>query len=118
MVSIRWRRRFVQVARAPLPTEIPGLVVHINPVYAELLRVFGPPDTPDNPLVGTKYDPRLALRRDHEKFKRRRTKSVARWQRWDARLRGHNPVPSPGWLEALEAADHDATPSRQPELPT
>ncbi len=65
--------------------------------------------------MGTKYDPRLALRRDHEKFKRRRTKSVARWQRWDARLRGHNPVPSPGWPEALEAADHDATPSRQPE---
>ncbi len=35
-------RRSVQVARAPLPTEIPSLVVHINPVYAELLRVFGP----------------------------------------------------------------------------
>lgn len=73
----------------------------INPIYAALLRVLGPPESQDNPLLGTKYDPRLAARRAQEKSERHRDKALVRWQRWEHRLHGHHPVPPPsaaaGW---------------------
>src|SRR4029453_15936930 len=30
---------------------------HINPIKAQLLKIFGPADGRGNPLVGTQYDP-------------------------------------------------------------
>jgi hypothetical protein len=41
-------------------------VRHINPVRAHLLQVFGPADSWDSPLVGTKYDPVIRQHRQHE----------------------------------------------------
>src|SRR6476661_1107306 len=44
---------------------------HINPVRARLLKVFGPADGWDNPLVGTQYDPavrqKIEIERRHER---------------------------------------------------
>lgn len=102
--------RATDTARPPLPTEPSTLQIRrINAIYAALLWVLGPSDTPDGPLAGTRFDPELAAPRDHERAERRYVKSVARWQRWDARLHGHNPIPPPWWAEALDAADREAT---------
>lgn len=77
----------------------------MSPVYAMLLRIFGPADRPDNPLVGTQYDPGRAAREDQRRFRRRRNRSIRLHRRWDKLLRGHNPVPA--WTEDT-AADEDA----------
>ena len=59
----------------------PGLE-HINPIKAQLLKIFGPADGRGNPLVGTQYDPvvrqKIETERQHE-----------RWARQDARRHGH-----------------------------
>jgi hypothetical protein len=59
----------------------PGLE-HINPIKAQLLKIFGPADGLGNPLVGTQYDPvvrqKIETERQHE-----------RWARQDARRHGH-----------------------------
>lgn len=64
----------------------------INPVYAVLVRVFGPAECSDNPLEGTKYDSLLALQRERERFERRSAKAIPRWQRREQRLHGHDPL--------------------------
>ena len=55
---------------------------HINPIKAQLLKILGPADGWDNPLVGTQYDPvvrqKIETERQHE-----------RWARQDARRHGH-----------------------------
>ena len=55
---------------------------HINPIKAQLLKIFGPADGRGNPLVGTQYDPvvrqKIETERQHE-----------RWARQDARRHGH-----------------------------
>jgi hypothetical protein len=43
----------------------------IHPVRAWLLKIWGPADAWDNPLVGTKHDPALKQRRDLEKHHER-----------------------------------------------
>jgi hypothetical protein len=59
----------------------PGLE-HINPIKGQLLKILGPADGWDNPLVGTQYDPvvrqKIETERQHE-----------RWARQDARRHGH-----------------------------
>ena len=59
----------------------PGLE-HINPIKGQLLKIFGPADGWDNPLVGTQYDPvvrqKIETERQHE-----------RWARQDARRHSH-----------------------------
>jgi hypothetical protein len=55
---------------------------HINPVKAQLLKIFGPADGRGNPLVGTQYDP--AVRQKIETERRHE-----RWARQDARRHGH-----------------------------
>lgn len=106
----RRQRRTTDTAPPPSPTELSGLQVRrINAFYAALLQVFGPSDTPDGPLAGTRFDPELVSRREHERAEWRYAKSIARWRRWDGRLHGHNPVPPPWWAEALDAADREAT---------
>lgn len=74
---------------------------------AMLLKIFGPADRPDNPLVGTRYDPARAAREYQSQFRRRRDRSMRLWRRWDKMLRGHNPVPP--WDEAIASRDtvHD-----------
>jgi hypothetical protein len=54
----------------------------INPVYATLLRMWGPADSWDNPLVGTRFDPRLSVQRQQETVQRRRAVWDARRGRW------------------------------------
>lgn len=49
----------------------------ISPVRAALLRIWGPADSWDNPLTGTRYDPALAAERQHKSLEVRRL----RWQR-------------------------------------
>ena len=59
----------------------PGLE-HINPIKGQLLKILGPADGWDNPLVGTQYDPvvrqKIETERQHE-----------RWARHDARRDAH-----------------------------
>ena len=44
----------------------------INPITARLLMVWGPADSWDNPLGGTKYDPRIRQRHaDRRRAERR-----------------------------------------------
>lgn len=57
-------------------------VRNINPVRARLLQVFGPADSWDNPLAGTKYDPAI---RQHEEQTRRGEKQARRAERRRAR---------------------------------
>ena len=45
---------------------------YINPIRAWLLEIYGPADSWDNPLVGTKYDPVVKQRRDLEHRAERR----------------------------------------------
>ncbi len=59
----------------------PGLE-HINPIKAQLLKIFGPADGRGNPLVGTQYDP--VVRQEIETERRHE-----RWARQDARRHGH-----------------------------
>jgi hypothetical protein len=46
----------------PSRTESEGLKP-INPIRARLLMVWGPAEAWDNPLSGTKYDPRIRQRK-------------------------------------------------------
>lgn len=50
----------------------------ISPVRAFLIRAFGPADSWDNPLVGTKYDSRLAEHRQRVAVARRRARASSR----------------------------------------
>ena len=63
----------------------------MNPVRAALLRVWGPAESWDNPLTGTKYDPALRAVRQHESLERRRARWERRKQHWNDRL--HPPFP-------------------------
>jgi len=49
----------------------------LSHLKAMLLKVWGPADSWDNPLVGTRYDPALAQQRQHDQLEYRR----ARWER-------------------------------------
>lgn len=53
-----------------------------------LLRIWGPADSWDNPLVGTRYDPALRNKRQHDDLELRRQRWDQRKQRWDQRLHG------------------------------
>jgi hypothetical protein len=66
----------------------------INPFRAMLLKVWGPADSWDNPLTGTKYDPVLKQRRQHEDLEFRRHRWEERKEHWDERLHGHHPESS------------------------
>ena len=50
----------------------------ISRTQALLIRLLGPADSWDNPLVGTKYDPRLAEHRQRVAVARRRARESAR----------------------------------------
>lgn len=57
----------------------------IGAVHATLLRMLGPADSWDNPLVGTRYDPRVSVQRRHEQLEHRRAVwdgRRARWEQW------------------------------------
>jgi len=56
--------------------------IPISRLKAFALRLWGPADSHDNPLYGTKYDPRLRQQRQHESLEYRR----ARWERRKQRL--------------------------------
>lgn len=57
---------------------------------AMLLRIWGPADGWDNPLVGTKYDPALRTQRQHQKLEERRERWEHRKQHWDERFHHHH----------------------------
>lgn len=59
----------------------------INCVHAFLLRTLGPADSWDNPLMGTKYDPRLAEHRQRVAVARRRARAAERAARSQSILR-------------------------------
>lgn len=50
----------------------------IHPVHAFFLRLLGPSDSWDSPLVGTKYDPHIRLTHQQEKAARRRERAEQR----------------------------------------
>ena len=62
----------------------------INPVRAALLRIWGPAESWDNPLTGTKYDPALRATRQHESLERRRERWERRKEHWNERLHPHH----------------------------
>jgi hypothetical protein len=62
----------------------------INPIRAWALKIWGPANSWDNPLTGTRYDPVVlehkALERKHDREARREQRRRARHQRharWD-----------------------------------
>lgn len=57
----------------------------INKFRAMLLRIWGPADGWDNPLVGTKYDPGLRAQRQHDSLEERRERWQHRKEHWDDR---------------------------------
>jgi len=57
-----------------------------------LLRIWGPSDSWDNPLVGTRYDPALRTKRQHDDLEYRRHRWEERKEHWNERL--HGPAPS------------------------
>jgi len=61
----------------------------IGRVQAALLRVWGPADSWDNPLAGTKYDPVHQAERQHASLEHRRERWEERKRHWDERLHGH-----------------------------
>lgn len=71
-----------------MPAEDEGLKP-IGRVQGTLLRIWGPSDSWDNPLVGTRYDPALRNKRQHDDLEHRRQRWQQRKQRWDERLHGH-----------------------------
>jgi hypothetical protein len=68
----------------------------IGRVRATLLRVWGPADSWDSPLSGTKYDPIHQAERQHESLERRRMRWDRRKQHWDERLHNLRPGGTPG----------------------
>lgn len=62
----------------------------INHVRAVLLRIWGPADSWDNPLVGTKYDPARAAARQHASTERHRATNRQRRQHWEQFLQAHH----------------------------
>jgi hypothetical protein len=50
----------------------------ISRMHAFLIRLLGPADSWDNPLMGTKYDPRLAEHRHRVAVARRRARASGR----------------------------------------
>lgn len=89
----------------------------INPLYAALVRVFGPAQCGDNPLAGTKYDAVLAGQRDRERYERRAAKAIPRWQRRN--LRAGSPGPqrsSAGSSGTLAAPESGREGTRTPDL--
>ena len=55
---------------------------HINPIKAQLLKIFGPADGRGNPLNGTQYDPvvrqKIETERRHERWARQEERRHAR----------------------------------------
>jgi hypothetical protein len=62
----------------------------INSFRAALLRVWGPADSWDNPLAGTKYDPKLRAQRQHDSLEHRQERWEHRKQHFDELLHGHH----------------------------
>ena len=58
---------------------------HINPIKAQLLKIFGPADGRGNPLVGTQYDPvvrqKIETERRHERWARQEERRDAHAER-------------------------------------
>jgi hypothetical protein len=53
----------------------------VHPVRAFFISLLGPADSPDHPLVGTKYDPYYQQLRQRECFERRCARMEQRRQR-------------------------------------
>ena len=76
---------------------------HINPVKAQLLKIFGPADGRGNPLVGTQYDPvvrqKIETERRHERWARQEERRHAR------RVARYSGVGAPGVEGRAQLAD-------------
>lgn len=51
---------------------------NIHPVHALFLRLLGPADCWDSPLIGTKYDPYYQTLRHRQQVQRRRERALRR----------------------------------------
>jgi hypothetical protein len=63
-------------------------LIPIGRLRGTLLRIWGPADSWDNPLAGTRYDPARQVQRQHDSLEYRRRRWDQRRQRWDQRLHG------------------------------
>jgi hypothetical protein len=63
----------------------------IGRVQAALLRVWGPADSWDSPLVGTRYDPNRRAERQHDSLEFRRQRWEDRKRHWDERRHPQHP---------------------------
>lgn len=70
-------------AKEATATESTPTFREMSRIQAMGLRMWGPADSHDNPLYGTKYDPILRQQRQHESLVYRRE----RWERRKARFR-------------------------------
>ena len=65
---------------------------HINPIKAQLLKIFGPADGRGNPLNGTQYDPvvrqKIETERRHERWARQEERRYARREAQASGVRG------------------------------
>ena len=72
---------------------------HINPIKGQLLKILGPADGWDNPLVGTQYDPvvrqKIETERQHERWARHEARRDAHAERrhWHPEVGGAQPEP-------------------------
>jgi hypothetical protein len=72
---------------------------HINPIKAQLLKIFGPADGWDNPLVGTQYDPvfrqKIETERQHERWAHQDERRHAHPERRHSHPEGGGAQPEP-----------------------
>jgi hypothetical protein len=61
---------------------------------ALLLKIWGPAESWDNPLMGTRYDPRIRQLRDHEQRVEREARRVKRRQTREEHRRARADEPS------------------------
>ena len=72
---------------------------HINPIKGQLLKIFGPADGWDNPLVGTQYDPvvrqKIETERQHKRWARHQARHDAHAERRYSHPEGGGAPPEP-----------------------
>ena len=72
---------------------------HINPIKGQLLKILGPADGWDNPLVGTQYDPvvrqKIETERQHERWARQEARRDAHAERRHRTPKGAGAPPQP-----------------------
>jgi hypothetical protein len=78
--------------RGAVAVAVRELAVPGNPIKGQLLKILGPADGWDNPLVGTQYDPvvrqKIETKRQHKRWARHEARRDAHAERRHSRPQG------------------------------